>query len=71
MSSLFLLGRMGSPYTSIDYESKMAKKILIFYSKMAMKWPWGIPSSHGRVAGRVFEFPIFEPKFHDLHDLFF
>ena len=71
MSSLFLLGRMGSPYTSIDYESKMAKKILIFYSKMVMKWPWGIPSSYGRVAGRVFEFPIFEPKFHDLHDLFF
>ena len=38
---------------------------------MVMKWPWGIPSSYGRVAGRIFEFSIFEPKFHDLHDLFF
>ena len=63
MSSLFLLGEMGSPYTSIDFESKMSKKKSVFYSKMVMKWPWGIPSSYGRVAGRIFEFSIFEPKF--------
>ena len=44
MNSLFLLGRTRSPHTLIDFESKMPWKILIFYSKMVMKWPRGIPS---------------------------
>ena len=36
MSSLFLLGEMGSPYTSIDFESKMSKKNQFFIQK----WSW-------------------------------